>query len=72
MSRNSNIGITMLGSSGSGKTCYMMGMYAVMSLGVNGFNFTTQDPDDDLVLADQWENFAQKGIWPDPTTASKN
>jgi hypothetical protein len=68
----SDIGITMLGSSGSGKTCYMLAMYAVMSTGIRGFTFTTQDPDDDLDLADDWERLEVNGTWPDPTTQSKN
>lgn len=68
----SDIGITMLGSSGSGKTCYMLAMYAVMSTGIRGFTFTTQDPDDDLDLADDWERLEVNGTWPDPTTQSKD
>lgn len=67
-----DIAITMLGSSGSGKTCYMLAMYAVMSTGISGFTFTTQDPDDDLDLADDWERLEVKGEWPDPTIQSKD
>lgn len=54
-----NIGITMLGTTGSGKTCYMLGMYAVMREGVEGFTFTTRDEDPDLdmdlELSERWE-----------------
>ncbi len=68
----SDIGITMLGASGSGKTCYMLAMYAAMSIGIRGFTFTTQDPDDDLELGNHWERLETKGEWPDATTQSKD
>ncbi len=32
---------TAIGLSGSGKTCYVMGMYDQMSIGINGFNLVT-------------------------------
>jgi len=66
----SDINITMLGASGSGKTCYMLAMYAVMSIGIRGFTFTTQDPDDDLELGSHWERLETKGKWPEATSQS--
>jgi Double-GTPase 2 len=65
------IKITMLGNSGAGKTCYMLGMYATMSLGVKGFTFATRDMDVDLELRDAWDQIIEtedEKRWPDPTT----
>jgi hypothetical protein len=67
------IRITMLGYTGSGKTCYMLGMYAVMREGVRGFTFTTRDEDPDvdmdLELSERWERLVNEtgvGRWPKP------
>jgi len=49
-----DIKITMLGGSGAGKTCFMLAMYDIMSMGVEGFTFSTINPDDGLDLEDQW------------------
>lgn len=60
--------ITMLGASGAGKTCFMVGMYAVMREGVRGFTFTA-DPDLDLELSRRWEQLLEvEGAdrWPAP------
>lgn len=67
------IRITMLGASKSGKTCYMLGMYAVMREGVEGFTFTTRDEDPDrdmdLDLSERWEQIVRETgdkRWPAP------
>jgi hypothetical protein len=67
------IRITMLGDTGSGKTCYMLGMYAVMREGVGGFTFTTRDEDPDvdmdLELSERWERLVNEtgpARWPMP------
>jgi Double-GTPase 2 len=59
--------ITMLGYTGSGKTCYMLGMYALMSMGINGFTLTAIDPDEDLQLMELWEGLVDGNILPPPT-----
>ncbi|AFW97251.1 hypothetical protein ANA_P10085 (plasmid) [Anabaena sp. 90] len=59
--------ITMLGNQYSGKTCYMLGMYAFMSMGLKGFTLTATDPDQDLRLMDQWEALIGDNILPPPT-----
>lgn len=59
--------ITMLGNSASGKTCYMLGMYAFMSIGLKGFTLTATDRDQDLRLMDQWEALIGDNILPPPT-----
>lgn len=60
--------ITMLGTTGAGKTCFLVGMYADMSGGRRGFTFST-DPDDDLDLSDKWSQLIEAGPdrWPPPT-----
>lgn len=60
-----NIKITMLGYTGTGKTCYMISMYAFMKLGINGFTFSEQDLDRDLELTELWEALIDNRKWPD-------
>ena len=62
--------ITMLGTAGAGKTCFLVGMYADMSGGRRGFTFST-NPDDDLDLSDKWSRLIEAGPdrWPLPTSA---
>lgn len=43
MTNNEPTKFTALGLSGSGKTCYVLGLYAQMSIGVNQFNITTEN-----------------------------
>lgn len=61
--------ITMLGTVGAGKTCFLVGMYADMSGGRRGFTFST-NPDDDLDLSDKWSRLVEAGPdrWPPPTS----
>jgi GTPase SAR1 family protein len=64
--------ITMLGASGTGKTCYMLGLYAVMQLGLQGFTLSTTDPDEDLRLSNMWEQLVEaegSDRWPPGTGA---
>lgn len=66
--------ITMLGTTQSGKTCYMHGMYAYMQTGIHGFTLSAKDADLDVRLSDNWRRLMlEKGEkrWPPPTTASK-
>src|SRR5215210_4879680 len=63
----------MLGAKGAGKTCFMLGMYSVMRLGVNGFTFAARDASDDedldLELSRKWSKLKKEGPdrWPLPT-----
>ncbi|BAQ63128.1 hypothetical protein GM3708_3534 (plasmid) [Geminocystis sp. NIES-3708] len=61
----------MLGTTGAGKTCYILGLYSTMQLGLQGFSLSCQDMDDDLRLTEQWEQlvFAEEGEdrWPSAT-----
>lgn len=69
-----NIKIAMLGTTGSGKTCFMVGMYAVMQLGVHGFTLSAQDLDEDIELTDKWEQLSDGGDdrFPPGTAATHN
>lgn len=65
-----NIKIAMLGTSGAGKTCYMVGMYAMMEYGYHGFTLSTQNPDDGLILNRRWDQMVDRRDekrWPPPT-----
>ena len=59
--------ITMLGVSGSGKTCFIYAMYDFMQKVQNGFTFITNDPDVDMDLNEGWEGIAFDGVWPNGT-----
>jgi hypothetical protein len=62
------ITLTMLGATGSGKTTFLIGMYAVLSAGVNGYFMTTTDPDKDLDLADDWDLICSGSGMPNPNS----
>lgn len=62
--------ITMLGTTGAGKTCYMLGMYSFMSVGLHGFTINAKEPDIDIDLNDKWETLVvEQGEerWPPAT-----
>jgi GTPase SAR1 family protein len=62
--------ITMLGTSGAGKTCYILGLYATMQFGIQGFTLSATDMDEDLRLTSAWENMVEEegeNRWPPPT-----
>lgn len=59
--------ITMLGYRGCGKTCYMLGMYSFMSMGLNGFTISATDLDIDLDLINKWDQLVEEqgeNRWP--------
>lgn len=68
-----DIKIAMLGTSGAGKTSYLLGMYAVMQTGVQGFTLSAKDIDLDLELTERWEKLISvtgEDRWPTPNAAS--
>jgi hypothetical protein len=67
MSAATEITVTMLGTSGSGKTTYLLGMYAALSGGQDGFFLHSDDDDLDLELSENWEALADEGVVPPPT-----
>lgn len=68
-----NTKITILGTTGAGKTSYLLGMYAVMQTGVQGFTLAAQDMDLDLELTERWEKLISligEDRWPTPNAAT--
>jgi GTPase SAR1 family protein len=68
-----DIKIAILGTTGAGKTSYLLGMYAVMQTGMQGFTIAAKDMDVDLDLTERWEQLiAVKGEdrWPAPNAAT--
>ena len=63
--------ITMLGTSNSGKTCFIYAMYDFMQKVRNGFTFITNDPDVDMDLNEGWESIAFDGVWPNGTDRTR-
>jgi GTPase SAR1 family protein len=64
------IKITMLGDISSGKTCYMLGMYAAMSNNRHGFSMIATDRDEGSHLYALWENLVREtgpDRWPSGT-----
>ncbi len=63
--------ITMLGAEGAGKTCYILGLYASMQFGIEGFTLATRDMDEDLRLTSLWQTMVEpeegEDRWPPPT-----
>ncbi len=61
--------IAILGTTGAGKTSYLLGMYAAMQSGVQGFTLSAKDLDADLELTERWEQLISiQGAdrWPPP------
>ncbi|KYC42392.1 hypothetical protein WA1_20710 [Scytonema hofmannii PCC 7110] len=68
--QNKTLKITMLGTVGAGKTCYMLGMYAEMVTGVNGITINSIDLDVGTKLLNQWERLVSSegsDRWPPGT-----
>jgi hypothetical protein len=61
--------ITALGNKGSGKTTFLLGMYADLSGGRKGYFLNASDPDVDLALAGKWEKLLDDGVLPPPNPA---
>lgn len=55
----SDINLMVLGMSGSGKTCFLLAMYYVMSSGVNGYTLSVKDAEDDYELRSKWKNLCE-------------
>lgn len=69
------IKITMLGGTGSGKTCYMLGMYAGMQMSMHGFSLSTTDQDIGVALDAKWEKITHntgEDRWPRKSFESEN
>jgi hypothetical protein len=61
------VNMLMLGGSGAGKTCFLLGMYEEMRFGLDGFSFSALDPDVDRIFSAWWEGIERRdGVrdWP--------
>jgi hypothetical protein len=59
--------VTMLGPSQSGKSTFMLGMYAILSAGLSGYFVYAKNADDDLELSDRWDALLDSGDLPPAT-----
>ncbi|MFB2891587.1 CHAT domain-containing protein [Aerosakkonemataceae cyanobacterium BLCC-F50] len=67
-----HIKFTMLGTTGAGKTCYLIGMYAFMQTGISGFSLSSKELDIDLEideLCKRLNTFKGEEWWPLPNSA---
>lgn len=53
------VSFTMLGMTGSGKTCFLTGMYYEMSSGIQGYTLSADD-DVDIELRNKWERLCDE------------
>lgn len=66
-----HVQVTMIGNTGSGKTTYLIGMYAEMSVGINNY-FLTSDQDTHVDLTSAWSALIEEGLLPKGTEDSKS
>ncbi|GII87619.1 hypothetical protein Ssi03_56090 [Sphaerisporangium siamense] len=59
--------VTMLGAPMSGKTTFLLGMYATMSLGERAYALLEKDQDKDFELGRAWDRLCAEGVLPPPT-----
>lgn len=68
-----DINLTALGIKGSGKTCFLLGMYYEMSAGVNGYTMTTVEDQYDIELRRKWKKINEtQGPSRFPTGTDRN
>lgn len=60
--------VTVIGFKASGKTCYLAGMYDIMSTGIKNFSLVEKNPDQDWYLQGLWEQISDGAnrSWPVP------
>jgi GTPase SAR1 family protein len=64
--------IIMLGGAGSGKTCFMLGMFAEMSLHINNFSLIAANHNDGVRLREAWRKLSElkgRDRWPEANRA---
>jgi len=67
-----NLKLTMLGTTGSGKTTFLLGMYNTMTVGVQGYFLYTADPDEGVDLEEAWDQLIEQGELPPPTAENQS
>lgn len=53
---------TILGETGSGKTCYLLGMYKKMTMGIAGYSVVIEDKEVENKFADRYNKLADKAL----------
>jgi hypothetical protein len=61
-----NLTLTMLGTTSSGKTTFLLGMYDILAAGLHGYFTFTEDPDQAVDLRDAWDLLIDEGELPRP------
>ena len=56
---------TILGETGSGKTCYLVGMYSEMAAGIGGYSIIAKNDEDDLKLQDMYDRMYDSSLGAD-------
>jgi hypothetical protein len=64
--------LTMLGTTSSGKTTFLLGMYDILCTGVQGYFTFTEDPDQGVDLQDAWDLLIDEGELPPPNAADNS
>jgi hypothetical protein len=59
--------LTMLGTTSSGKTTFLLGMFDILSVGLHRYFMFTEDPDQGVDLQDAWDLLIDEGRLPQPT-----
>lgn len=71
MTENEINKFTILGETGSGKTCYLLGMYYEMTMCIAGYTLTTENRDEARNLKTRYKMLSNKKLgqsrFPDPT-----
>lgn len=67
MSRN--VKMSVFGFTNTGKTCYLLSMFAKMGMGCSGFKFCTSDEEQYQMLMNAWEDLQDRSKLPNPSNA---
>lgn len=63
---------TILGETGSGKTCYLVGMYSEMTAGIGGYSIIAKNDEDDLKLQDMYDRMYDSSLGADRFPAASD
>ena len=63
--KDMSIKFTILGETGSGKTCYLLGMYYEMSAGIGGYSIIAPNHDDEHELSIRYQRLNEKSLGPE-------